>query len=65
MNRVPTHPGKREKPMNFITHAPGWEMSLKSETTKKRDLPLKFLDRKSIDYPLLIVDLSILPSFGP
>jgi len=27
--RVPTHPGKREKPGNFISHAPIQEMPLK------------------------------------
>ena len=28
-NRVPTHPGKREIPWNFVIHIPGREMSLK------------------------------------
>jgi hypothetical protein len=31
LNRVPTHPGKREKLENFSSHAPCWEMSTKTE----------------------------------
>ena len=42
--RVPTHPGKREMPWNFVIHVTGWEMSLKiKKMVKIRDLPWKSL----------------------
>jgi len=42
--RVPTHPGKREIPWNFVIHVPCREMSLKiKKIVKIRDLPWKSL----------------------
>jgi hypothetical protein len=42
--RVPTHPGKREIPGNFVLHVIGREMSLKiKKMVKIRDLPWKSL----------------------
>ena len=42
--RVPTHPGKRKIPWNFVLHVPGREMSLKiKKMIKMWDLPWKSL----------------------
>ena len=67
--RVPTHPGKWEKPGNFIPLAPGQVMPLKIEKNNKNwEKPLIFSTGSyqiTLNYFPLIIVLSSLYNFRP